>query len=223
MPTEPMLLIDLIYKNSKQQDLLLPQITRLVKLMYVTELEYFRLRHERLTDLDWTFYLFGPYPLSLRSFLGEPEIETKEWRSGKTSKSIVRDEETFMKAKAELDLEAIITRVVKTWGDADLNQLLDYVYFETEPMQNAKRGDLLDFSTVAPEVTKKLQVNLDRARLNEIKKRVSERAKAYAQLRQASAPPPDLTENLAIWDEDETNLFPSGPCKIRLSDLVPEK
>ncbi|MGA7793478.1 MAG: type II toxin-antitoxin system antitoxin SocA domain-containing protein [Candidatus Acidiferrales bacterium] len=223
MPTDPMLLVDLIYKNSKQEDLLLPQITRLVKLMYLTELEYFRLRHERLTDLDWTFYLFGPYPMSLRSFLGEPEIESKEWRSGKTSKSIVRGEDIFMKAKAELDLEAIIKRVVKTWGDADLNQLLDYVYFETEPMQNAKRGDLLDFSSVAADVAKKLQVNLDRAKLSEIKKKVSERAKAYAQLRQASSPPLDLAENLAIWDEEETRLFPSGPCKIRLSDLVPKE
>jgi len=223
MPTEPILLVDLIYKNSKGQDLLLPQITRLVKLMYLTELEYFRLRHERLTALDWTFYIYGPYPLSLKSFLGEPEIETKEWRSGKTSKSVVRDEDTFMNAKAEPDLEAIIKRVVKTWGDADLNQLLDFVYFETEPMQNAKRGDLLDFSTVAPEVARKLQVNLDRARLNELKGKVSERAKAYAQLRQASSPPSDLTENLAIWDEEETRLFPSGPCRIRLIDLVPKE
>lgn len=223
MPTEPMLLIDLIYKNSKQQDFLLPQITRLVKLMYLAELEYFRLRHERLTDLDWTFYLFGPYPMSLKSFLGEPEIETKEWRSGKTSKSIVRDEDIFMKAKAGLDLEAIIKRVVKTWGDADLNQLLDYVYFETEPMQDAKRGDLLDFSIVAPEVAKKLQVNLDRARLTEIKKKIAERAKAYAELRLAISPPPQLAENLAIWDEEETRLFPSGPCRIRLSDLVPKE
>lgn len=37
MPTEPMLLVDLIYSNSRQQDLLLPQITRLVKRMYLSQ------------------------------------------------------------------------------------------------------------------------------------------------------------------------------------------
>ncbi len=139
MPAEPQLLIDLIYKSSKQQNLLLPQITRLVKLMYLTELEYFRQKRERLTDLRWEFYLYGPYPLALRSILGEPDVEINEWRTGKTSKQLVRDEESFMRAKADFDLEAIIGRIVKDWGDADLNQLLDYVYFETEPMRNARR------------------------------------------------------------------------------------
>jgi hypothetical protein len=37
MPTEPILLVDLIYRNSRQQDLLLPEITRLVKLMYLSQ------------------------------------------------------------------------------------------------------------------------------------------------------------------------------------------
>ena len=56
-------------------------------------------------------------------------------------------------------------------------------------MQNAKRGDLLDFSTVGPAVAKKRQIRLDRAKLNELSARVSERAKAYAQLRHAESTP----------------------------------
>jgi hypothetical protein len=221
MPADPLLLVDLIYRDSKRRNLLLPQITRLTKLMYLAELEYFRQKRERLTDLKWIFYLYGPYPLALKHVLGEPEIETNEWQTGKTSRHIVRDEEVFLGAKADFDLEAIVGRIVKEWGDADLNQLLDYVYFETEPMQNVKRGDVLDFSTVGPAIQKRIQVNLDPARLRELTKKIAERAKDYAPLRQAQLGASDLSENLAIWDNEEKTLFPSGPCKIRLSDLVP--
>lgn len=221
MPAPPLLLVDLIYRVSKQRNLLLPQITRLTKLMYLVEVEYFRQNRARLTDLKWIFYLFGPYPVAMSSVLGEPEIETQEWRTGRTSKHIVRDEDAFMSAKADFDLEAIINRVVKEWGDADLNQLLDFVYFETEPMQSAKRGDVLDFSTVGPAVPKKIQISLDRARLKELTKKITERAKDYAPLRKTSMASSELSENLAIWDEEEKARFPSGPCKIRFSDLVP--
>jgi len=222
MPADPLLLVDLIYREAKRRNLLLPQITRLTKLMYLAEVEYFRQKRERLTDLKWIFYLFGPYPLALKRVLGEPEIETNEWRTGRTSKHIVRDEDTFMKAEADFDFEAIVSRVVKEWGDADLNQLLDYVYFETEPMQNAKRGDALDFSTVGPAVPKRIQISLDRARLKRLTKKIAERAKDYALLRQTKMTSSELSENLAIWDEDEKARFPSGPCKIRLSDLAPK-
>jgi Protein of unknown function (DUF4065) len=221
MPADPLLLVDLIYRDSKRRNLLLPQITRLTKLMYLAEVEYFRQKRERLTDLKWIFYLFGPYPLALKRVLGEPEIETNEWRTGKTSRHIVREESAFMGAKADFDLEALVDRIVREWGDADLNQLLDYVYFETEPMQNVKRGDLLDFATVAPAIPKRIQINLDREKLRELSRKITARAKDYAPLRQAEAGAPDLSENLAIWDKEEKTRFPSGPCKIRLSDLVP--
>jgi uncharacterized phage-associated protein len=223
MPADPLLLVDLIYRDSKRRNLLLPQITRLTKLMYLAELEYFRQKRERLTELKWIFYLFGPYPLALARVLGEPEIETNEWRTGRVSRQIVRDESTFMEAKADFDLEAIVARIVEEWGEADLNQLLDYVYFETEPMQNVKRGDALDFSTVGPAIPKRIQIKLDRARLKELARKITERAKEYAPLRQPETAAPDLSENLAIWDNEEKTRFPSGPCKVRLSDLVPRE
>jgi hypothetical protein len=38
-----------------------------------------------------------------------------------------------------------LKRAIKKYGD-DTQALLDYVYFETEPMEGVKKGDLLDFS-----------------------------------------------------------------------------
>lgn len=201
----------------------LPQMTRLVKLLYLVELDYYRNRRQRLTDLDWRFYHYGPYPPTLRRILGDPEIETFQWKGGNTSQQFVREEEEFMETVAEEDLESLIARIVKEWGNADLNQLLDYVYFETEPMQKAKRGDLLDFSCVDPVQPQKIRLQLDPIRLRELRGRLSERAKAYAALRRPLSVPGDLAENLEIWDADRGKQFPTGPCSIRVDDLVPEE
>jgi len=198
-------------------------MTRLVKLLYLAELEYYRYRRERLTKLDWMFYHYGPYPPALKAVLGNPEVEGFQWKGGKTSRQFLRDEEKFMETVAEQEVESLISQTVKEWGDADLNQLLDYVYFETEPMQRAKRGDILDFSSVESTRPLKIKLQLDPAKLKELRARLSERAKAYSALRRPFSAPDDLAENLQIWDADRGKQFPTGPCTIRVDDLVPEK
>jgi len=223
MPTDPTLIIDLIYKNTKEQSSLLPHITRLVKLMYLAEVEFYRRERRRLTNLDWQFYLYGPYPASFESVLGDPEIETSEWKTGKISKQIVRDEEIFMKAHADFSIETIIKGIVRDWNDADLNQLLDFVYFETEPMQKARRGEKLDFSTIQPLTSRKVEIDLDPEKIGKLRKQLAERAKSYVESRQPSSPSDELLKNLEIWDKEELKLFPSGPCKIRIDDLAPDE
>lgn len=223
MQTTPSQLIDLIYKSCRQRRILLPQITRLVKLLYLTEVEYYRQKRRRLTDLDWKFHLYGPYPPALQTVLGEPEIEVSEWKGGKVSRQIVRDEDSFMNAKADLDVESVLGRIVDEWGNADLNQLLDYVYFETEPMLNAKRGDTLDFSTIAIPSTKKITLNLDSTKLASLRKKISERASTYSALRKPVRQNEELERNIEIWDKEDARSFPSGPCKLNASDLVPDE
>ena len=41
--------------------------------------------------------------------------------------------------------------VVNQWSLEGLETILEYVYFETEPMQDARRGEPLDFSRIQPE------------------------------------------------------------------------
>jgi hypothetical protein len=181
------------------------------------QVEYFCQNRARLTDLKWIFYLFGSYPVAMSSVLGEPEIETQEWRTGRTSKHIVRDEDAFMSAKADFDLEAIVNRVVKEWGDADLNQLLDFVYFETEPMQSAKRGGVLDFSIVGPTVPKKIQISLDRARLKELTKKITERAKDYAPLRKTTMASSELSESSQFGTKKKRHAFLPDRARVALA------
>ena len=44
-----------------------------------------------------------------------------------------------------------VDRIVEQWALDSLPTILDYVYFETEPMQDAKRGEYLDFSKIRIE------------------------------------------------------------------------
>jgi len=90
-------------------------------------------------------------------------------------------------------------------------------------MQKAKRGEPLDFSTVTPIDPRKARLRLDAIRLKDLRKRLSERAKAYSSLRRTETPQMDLVENLGVWDSDRGEQFPSGPCSINLGELIPRE
>lgn len=129
--------------------------THLVKFLYLVEVEYFRLARQRLTDVQWLFYYYGPYALELEEVLAQPEFEKTEFTTQNGKEFVryrvaeqVRDYKTSLDARLTL----MIKRIVGDWKDKSLPELLDYVYFETEPMQAVKkRGDVLDFSTIKPE------------------------------------------------------------------------
>ena len=47
--------------------------------------------------------------------------------------------------------EAILLNVLKRWGTRGTGQILDYVYFQTEPMEAGVRNQPLDFSVIRTE------------------------------------------------------------------------
>lgn len=48
----------------------------------------------------------------------------------------------------DISMKSMITQIVGWFKNRDLNVLLEVAYSQTEPMVHAKRGDVLDFSTV---------------------------------------------------------------------------
>jgi hypothetical protein len=187
--------------------------------VYLAELEYYRRTRRRLTNLDWRFHHFGPYAFSLAGYLGDPDTDTlpSEFQRVAVPELGERD-----KVASDHDSEQAVADVVRQWGDADLNALLDYVYFETEPMQSARRGDHLDFSLVLPlHATRRLVINLDEKRLKDIRTKLAARAPAYAKLRRPTVGSDELFENLREWDSEQTPNLRQGDCKINPKDLVP--
>lgn len=144
-------IIKQIIKSAKELDIGIPAKTRLIKLLYLLEIEYYKHNQKRLTDLKWQFYHYGPYTSEIESILGSPDIGeipfvSRDGRIG-NQYDLTEDE---AKSHVNPEIKRLINYVVKDWGETDLNKLLDYVYFETEPMKDAKRGDLLDFTKVKP-------------------------------------------------------------------------
>jgi hypothetical protein len=61
----------------------------------------------------------------------------------------VRDD--YQTKEMSIEEQNAVGRALEHAGD-DLNQILDFVYFDTEPMMKAQtRGESLDFDSVMPE------------------------------------------------------------------------
>jgi len=138
-----------------------PIKTQLMKLMYLLDLEYYRRYSKTVSEVEWIYYHHGPYSPQLDKMLGVlPDVEESEFvsragRKGYTYSSdadIDRNEQELI-AVFGYPTKSVLDRILDRWALEDLWVLLDYVYFETEPMQNARRGELLDFSKVIPEET----------------------------------------------------------------------
>ena len=213
-------LIQLVLDRCEQEGMLRPLKTRLVKLLYLVEVEYYRRKGHRLTNLEWKFYHFGPFAFALVPYLGDPNVDALSIEGQGLLARL--EPEIRREARREPDAELAVANIVHEWGDADLNVLLDYVYFETEPMQSARRGDLLDFSSVTPlPATRRMRIELDRKRIGELRRKLAGRAPFYAELRKRTLGSEELFANLREWDSDRTLGLREGECSIDPDDLVP--
>ncbi len=127
--------------------------TKLVKLFYLIDHEYYRWHRRTLTDAPWQFYHYGPYCEELvqaaqKASGIEPE-QAFEFSEGKFYRGYkVTTCHTDASSRWPAPVRAAVTSVYERWGPATLPLLLDYVYFETQPMLHATRFKPLDFSVI---------------------------------------------------------------------------
>jgi hypothetical protein len=131
--------------------------TKLLKLLYLADIEQYRTSRETLTGFDWIFYLYGPWTPEYDSLLKDLQekgaIEIKTWAGAgiEGERIIVADHSQLERAIPSADVFLRTRRLVDTWADRGIGTLLDYVYFETEPMRDAIKMDRLDFTKVSKE------------------------------------------------------------------------
>ena len=130
-----------------------PNKTRLLKLAYLVDVFHARRFGRPLLDEPWVYYLYGPYRFDYDETISAPpfEVEEKDYEGDKTATSVTIGREAATPA-VEIEVKGLIAQAVHEFGTLALNELLDYVYFETEPMMAAeRRKERLDFSTVQPD------------------------------------------------------------------------
>lgn len=131
--------------------------TKLLKLLYLFDVEYYRTRRQTFTGFQWKFFHLGPWAkeydevidglvgqlVLVESSSSKPEFDTKFYR---TSEKFDLGR-LFTSCRDEAALKEVLDR----WGDSTTGEILDYVYFRTEPMLCGVRNQPLDFSSVSQE------------------------------------------------------------------------
>ena len=130
--------------------------TRLIKLIYLLDIEIYRLYQRFFTESEWIFYKFGPYSFEIEDALSRLAISEEDLPAsgGKVFRKMSIESDEPM-AKLDIETKAIIEKLLEEWGTSDLNELLDFVYFETEPMLGAKFKQRLDFSRIMAKKIRK--------------------------------------------------------------------
>ena len=130
-------------------------ITALTKFIYLADVYYARKNGgETFTGVQWKFHHFGPCSYSLSETIQKKipniQVESDETKDeGHIFILIKLSDHGCRKTMQDTGLGIAITSSLesnlKKFG-GNLNPLLEYVYFHTEPMENAMPGDILDFN-----------------------------------------------------------------------------
>ena len=199
--------------------------TQLVKYLYLTEVEHYRENGTRLTDLEWKFYHYGPYAFELETILEEKIFKHEEIKIS-TEKSFnkftVAEPTKHYNDLVDVKTSLIIKRIIRMWGDKPLQDLLDYVYFETEPMQIVdRRGQRLDFSTIKKDESSAiipLKASKDaEKRIAVLRGRFSKRLSELSEIRPVGEPyTEEYKQALEAWEEEE-KVEPRDISKIQVT------
>ena len=146
--------------------------TRLAKLLYLIDVVHFGAHREQLTGIPWIFLHYGPYAMEIPRILDELDVDLPQEET--TTAGGLRAHVFKRAARPEVDIERVldrgaarsVRRVLDRWLEADMNELLSFVYFHTPPMKAARRRrEKLDFTSIPRETTDALRPS--RKRLDE--------------------------------------------------------
>ncbi len=180
-------------------------MVRITKLLYLLDVEYYRDNGSIFTGLNWIYYKYGPYTAEIEDVLSQVEIKLEEEAISST-KSIKKlmVSESVEAYSVDTHLENYLHRIWTTWGMESLPRLLDFVYFETEPMLDAKRDEQLYFNRIIKkEIPKKIRWTPEKQKkLQAIGRSIREK---LTKITLPASPqfPKETTAILKIWDEDE--------------------
>lgn len=148
-----MKLVQAILSFVKERDGYLTK-TKLLKYLYLIDIEHYRETGQILTGFRWKFYKYGPWAAEY-----DPLYDELRKRGTVIVKPGTRpDLDTeFLETEEEVDLDSVFTntrermivsQILDLWAASPLGEMLDYVYFHTEPMEEAKRDEYLSFEKI---------------------------------------------------------------------------
>lgn len=129
--------------------------TKLLKYLYLIDIEHYRRFGQTATGFHWIFYKYGPWTKEYEDLLEQMTSAGKVRVTTGTRNDLdtqFLDTGELLASFDQFDwpfgLRAVVTLIVDTWAARPTGEILDYVYFHTEPMRGAERGELLDFGKI---------------------------------------------------------------------------
>jgi hypothetical protein len=128
--------------------------TKLLKLIYLFDVEYFRVNRRTFTGFTWKFFHLGPWAREFDPLLDELVgagilLESQSTRPEYDKRFLRTDSPyDFSPLFANFRDESAMRTVLSTWAESSTGEILDYVYFRTEPMEHGIRNEPLDFSVI---------------------------------------------------------------------------
>jgi hypothetical protein len=128
--------------------------TKLLKLLYLLDVEFYRSHRQTLTGFDWKFFHLGPWTSEfdpmIATLLASDELSerTATKQEYETKFYHASDDCDFGKLFKSAADEFPLRNVLRTWAESSTGEILDYVYFNTEPMERGIRHERLDFSSI---------------------------------------------------------------------------
>ncbi len=126
--------------------------TALVKFLYLADVEALRMGEPRISNLKWVYYKYGPYAFeieeALRQVAGRDIDELAKLSTLGRPYYLYRSGGHQEEPRIPPEQRGIVNSVLDRWGAESLDRILNYVYFETEPMQDAQWGQPLNLDLV---------------------------------------------------------------------------
>ena len=126
---------------------------RLIKFLYLADVHSFRFFSRTATGYRWRFYHYGPWTLEAQQDIDDcaarnviqPATVPRVDEVGDVTLYSAHVSESMPVEHFSIRLEMILWDEIRRWVRAPLNEFLDYIYFQTPPMRDAKRGEYLHF------------------------------------------------------------------------------
>jgi hypothetical protein len=158
--------------------------TKLLKLLYLFDVEFYRAHGKTFTSFQWKYFHLGPWTREFDPLLEDlvakgsiteqlvekPDFDAKFLRANESG-SLTK---TFGDYKDEL----VLRNLLDLWGPSPTSEILDYVYFRTEPMEHGIRNEPLDFSRVLqqlPEMYKRAASNATAGQIKAMRREFSQK------------------------------------------------
>jgi uncharacterized phage-associated protein len=123
--------------------------TKLLSLAYLMEYEYYRQFRERLTDTEWVCFQYGPGISDYDNILKDLPLKIKD--QGLFEVVELEDVYTYAVYTVTDKIKCALNNVIYLYGRKSLDELLDFICYDTEPMLNVYGvTDVLKFDTISP-------------------------------------------------------------------------